>query len=123
VIVDDPDGVAAGWWRTQFDAMANVAATYTVPPDTVTGHTRMTAGTLQVFVPLSGLVDVEAEKPRLERAITETEQTLQRSAAKLANPNFVERAPAEVVSAERERVAEYGAQLEKLRTQLAELVQ
>jgi valyl-tRNA synthetase len=103
--------------------MANVAATYTVPPDTVTGHTRMTAGTLQVFVPLSGLVDVEAEKPRLERAITETEQTLQRSAAKLANPNFVERAPAEVVSAERERVAEYGAQLEKLRTQLAELVQ
>ncbi len=120
-LVDDPDAISAGWWRSQLAAMANVDATYEGPPPAVAGHTRMTAGSIQVFIPLAGLVDVEAERPRLEKAIAEAEQALQRSQAKLENPNFAERAPAEVVAGERERVAEFSAKLEKLRTQLSEL--
>ncbi|MDX2343034.1 MAG: hypothetical protein QNL12_04560 [Acidimicrobiia bacterium] len=46
---------------------------------------------------------------------------LERSQAKLSNPKFAERAPADVVAGERTRVAEASAKLEKLRTQLAEL--
>ena len=101
--------------------MVNVNAAYDGAPATVAGHTRMTAGSLQVFIPLDGLVDVAAERPRLEKAIAEAEKTLARSEGKLANPNFAERAPAEVVEAERERVTVAMAKLEKLRTQLAEL--
>ena len=119
--VDDPDGIAADWWQQQLGAMVNVNARYSGAPATVAGHTRMTAGSLQVFVPLDGLVDAEAERPRLEKAIAEAEKTLARSEGKLANPNFAERAPAEVVEAERERVTVAMAKLEKLRTQLAEL--
>ncbi len=120
-LVDDSDELAADWWQAQLAAMANVAATYAGPPETVSGHTRMTAGSMQLFVPLAGLVDVEAERPRLEKAISEAELSLGRSQAKLNNPNFTERAPAEVVTGERERVAELSEKLEKLRTQLAEL--
>jgi valyl-tRNA synthetase len=123
VLVDDPAGIAADWWRTQFAAMATVDASFEGVPSVVAGHTRMTAGAMQVFIPLAGLVDVEAEKPRLEKAIAETEKLLERSEAKLANPKFAERAPADVVAAERGRVVEHSAQLQKLRNQLAELTQ
>jgi valyl-tRNA synthetase len=121
VLVDDPDAVSAAWWRRQLSTLANVAARYDGAPEVVAGHTRITTGSMQVFIPLAGLVDVAAERPRLEKAIAEMEESLQKSRAKLANPKFAERAPAEVVAAERERVVEYGEKLERLRTQLAEL--
>ncbi len=120
-LVDDPDGIAADWWRDQLAAMVNVAAVYDGTPAQAAGHTRMTAGSMQLFIPLEGLVDVAAERPRLEKAIAEAEKALQRSEGKLSNPNFAERAPAEVVEGERERVVEMTAKLDKLRTQLAEL--
>jgi valyl-tRNA synthetase len=121
LLIDDPDAVPERWWQDQLAAMANVNAVYTGAPDAVAGHTRVTAGKIQAFVPLAGLVDVEAERPRLEKAITETEKLLERSQGKLSNPNFAQRAPADVVAGEKERVAELSAKLDKLRTQLDEL--
>ncbi len=122
VLIDDPDATAAPWWQDQFTALANVDAVYDGPPAAVAGHTRVTAGKIQAFIPLAGLVDVEAERPRLQKAIAESEKMLERSQAKLDNPNFADRAPAEVVAGEEQRVTEMSAKLEKLRTQLAELV-
>ncbi len=119
--IDDPESAASGWWQDQLAAMANVEAVYEGTPSSVTGHTRVTAGRMQAFIPLVGLVDVAAERPRLEKAIDETEKMLERSQAKLSNPKFAERAPADVVAGERTRVVEASAKLEKLRTQLAEL--
>ncbi len=119
--IDDPESAASRWWQDQLAAMANVEAVYEGTPSSVTGHTRVTAGRMQAFIPLAGLVDVAAERPRLEKAIDETEKMLERSQAKLSNPKFAERAPADVVAGERTRVAEASAKLEKLRTQLAEL--
>ncbi len=43
---------------------------------------------MQVFVPLAGLVDVAAEKPRLEKAIAETEKSLERSEGEARQPQF-----------------------------------
>ena len=60
-------------------------------------------------------------EPSGEQTIAETERLLERSTAKLANANFTEHAPADVVAAEKERVIEHTTKLEKLRTQLAEL--
>jgi valyl-tRNA synthetase len=121
LLVDDPAGIAQPWWREQVASMANVVAAYEGPPPQVAGHTRFTSDSLQAFVPLAGLVDVAAERPRLEKAIAETEQLLARSRGKLENPNFAERAPAEVVAGERRKVEEFTAKLEKLRVQLQEL--
>ena len=68
-----------------------------------------------------GLVDVAAERPRLQKALAEAEQLLARSEAKLANRNFTEKAPADVVAGEQGKVVEFSARIEKLRTQLEEL--
>ena len=78
-------------------------------------------GGLEVLVPLEGIVDTGAEIVRLERRIGKLEKDLARSRAKLANPSFIERAPAEVVAGERRRSGEIEAAIGKLETQLATL--
>ncbi|MDJ0960768.1 MAG: valine--tRNA ligase [Acidimicrobiia bacterium] len=121
VRLDDPDGLCQPWWRDQLKVLAGASISDDGAPDAASGHTRITAGRLQAFIPLAGLVDVDAERPRLEKAIAETEASLDKSHAKLSNANFVDRAPADVVEKERQKAAEFEAKLEKLRTQLQEL--
>jgi valyl-tRNA synthetase len=121
VVIDDPIGVCGDWWVDQLHALAGAEISTAGVPSEVAGHTRMTAGRLQAFIPLAGLVDVEAERPRLEKAIGDVEASLTKSRAKLENPNFRDRAPEEVVANEARKAEEYEATLRKLRTQLEEL--
>jgi len=62
-------------------------------------------------------VDVEAEKERLSKEISRLEGEIAKAETKLGNASFVERAPAQVVAQERERLASFGATLEKLKSQ------
>jgi valyl-tRNA synthetase len=119
--VEDRDGLAAPWWVEQLATMARVDADLSGTPDVLTGHTRLALGRIQAFIPLADLVDVAAERPRLEKAIAEAEQQLARSEGKLANPDFTSRAPEAVVTGERRKVEEMTAKLDRLRSQLAEL--
>jgi valyl-tRNA synthetase len=66
-------------------------------------------------------IDVEAERARLDREIARIAGEVQRAAAKLGNASFVERAPANVVAQERERLAGFEASLGRLREQRAKL--
>ena len=66
-------------------------------------------------------IDVAAEKMRLSKEVSALEDQIAKAGAKLANPNFVDRAPAAVVEQERRRLAQFQATLENLRTQLARL--
>jgi len=76
---------------------------------------------VQLFVPLGSLIDLGAEKKRLEAEIVEAEKYLASLGAKLANENFVARAPAPVVAAEKEKLAVQKEKVAKLKAQLAEL--
>jgi valyl-tRNA synthetase len=76
---------------------------------------------VEADIALEGLVDVEAERPRIEKAIAEVVASISRSHAKLDNPNFRDRAPEDVVAQEEERLAVQVAELDKQRSQLAEL--
>jgi valyl-tRNA synthetase len=67
------------------------------------------AGDVQIFVPLKGLVDVEAEEQRLSKEIAKVEKEIEQFSKKLENPAFVDRAPADIVAKEREKLAEVTA--------------
>ena len=80
------------------------------------------AGDVQIFVPLKGLVDVAAEEERLLKEIGKITKEIEMFAKKLENPAFVDRAPADIVAKEREKLAEVTAKkalleesLEKIR--------
>jgi valyl-tRNA synthetase len=66
-------------------------------------------------------VDKEAEQARLSKEISRLEGEIAKAHAKLGNESFVARAPAAVVEQEKERLANFGATLEKLRMQLVKL--
>jgi valyl-tRNA synthetase len=74
-----------------------------------------------VFVRLEGVVDFEAEKQRLRKEIERARKEIAFLEGKLGRPEFVERAPAEVVERERERLTEQRQTEQKLSTSLAAL--
>jgi valyl-tRNA synthetase len=75
----------------------------------------------QVFLPLEGLVDLAAEKERLAKEIAKLEKELETVQKKLANANFVDRAPAAVVEEHRQRERDFDSRLEQLRERVAGL--
>ena len=71
-------------------------------------------GDLNVFVPLEGLIDLEAEKSRLKKEIAKFQGLLNGLDKKLSQQSFLEKAPPEVVERERQRQQEYTDNLKKL---------
>ena len=66
-------------------------------------------------------VDPAAESERLKKEIARLEGEITKATAKLSNHSFVERAPAAVVTQEKERLANFKSTLEKLKPQLEKL--
>ncbi len=71
----------------------------------------------RIFMPLAELVDLEQEKARLDKEIAKAQKDLDGLNVKLDNPNFVNKAPANVVQAERDRREKLQTLLEKLTQQ------
>ncbi len=87
------------------------------PPAAATallGNTRM-------LVPMKGLIDVDAERGRLEKQIQRTKVDLERTRGKLDNANFVNNAPADVVTKEQQRALEFTSTIAQLTEQLEKL--
>ena len=78
-------------------------------------------GNMRLLIPMAGLIDKEAEIARLTKGIEKLEKDVQRIASKLENANFVDRAPADVVEKERQKLAELQSALDNLRTQLEKI--
>jgi valyl-tRNA synthetase len=78
-------------------------------------------GDLKVMVPLAGLIDVAAERERLEKELKKSLGDLEQIDKKLANANFVEKAPQQVVAKERDRASAVQATIDALKAQIAKL--
>jgi valyl-tRNA synthetase len=76
-------------------------------------------GASELYVELEGLVDLAAERQRLEKEIKRAADAMAFTRAKLARPDFTERAPAEIVEKEREKLAEQEALHAKLTASLS----
>ena len=62
-------------------------------------------GGITVHLPLAGMIDLEAERQRLQKELENIRKQIARSEGLLANANFVEKAPEHVVNREREKLA------------------
>jgi valyl-tRNA synthetase len=90
------------------------------PAEGIGGHAVLPDGTA-VFVPLGDAIDVERECARLQEELTRIDRQLKSVIGKLANEQFVSRAPAEVVEREREKEQSWREQRETLAAKLRAL--
>ena len=75
-------------------------------------------GEMKLLIPMAGLIDKDAEVARLQKEHDRKQQEYARVEAKLANENFVAKAPAAVVEKERSKLSEIKIAMEKLQEQL-----
>jgi valyl-tRNA synthetase len=82
----------------------------------------LVVGDVEVFLPLAGLIDLEAERARLSKELELADVDIARREARLGNAGFVEKAPVQVVQRERDGLAAVRVTAEKLRERLRQLV-
>ncbi|MGV0023554.1 valine--tRNA ligase [Phormidesmis priestleyi] len=75
-------------------------------------------GTVKVSIPLAGLVDLVAMRAKTEKDLHKVEAEIHSLSARLSNPKFVDKAPADVVQVARDALAEAEKQAEILRSKL-----
>ena len=78
-------------------------------------------GDLKLLVPLDGLVDLGAERARLDKELKRVESEIAKSRGKLASDTFVQNAPPVVVEQERQRLIDWTSQRDALATQRAKI--
>ncbi|MGV6817424.1 MAG: valine--tRNA ligase [Thiotrichales bacterium] len=75
------------------------------------------AGEMKILIPLAGLIDRDAELERLQKEINKVNGNLEKTQARLENPNFANKAPAAVVEQTRALADEQRTMLEQLQIQ------
>jgi valyl-tRNA synthetase len=112
-----PSGSHTALLRTHAPLVQSLArSTLTVDPRASRPRTSAlgVVGATELYVALEGVVDLAAERQRLEKEIRRAEEAIAFSRAKLSRREFAERAPADVVEKEREKVAAQEALRDKL---------
>jgi valyl-tRNA synthetase len=102
-------------------ALARAAITVTADGGRPASSAMATTPSGDVFVRLEGVVDFDAERQRLRKEVEKARKEIAFLEGKLGRPEFVERAPAEVVERERARLTEQRETERKLAASLAAL--
>ena len=90
-------------------------------PESTDGMVSVITDNARMFMPMAELVDLEKERTRMEKELANAKKQLDGQIAKLANENFVSRAPEKVVNVEREKKAKLEALIENLEESLKNL--
>lgn len=88
------------------------------PPPSATAF----VGELEIFIPMAGFINKEEESARLTKELAKLQKDLMVTENKLQNPQFIDKAPAEVVAKERARYEELKTTFSKLEKQLKEMM-
>ena len=78
-------------------------------------------GQMKILIPLAGLIDKDAERKRLVKERDRSAAEVARIENKLANPNFVDKAPPAVVAKVRERLATARSAVLEIERQIAKI--
>ncbi|TDQ37954.1 valine--tRNA ligase [Aureibacillus halotolerans] len=95
----------------------------TIDPDLTSPDKAMTSvlSGVELYLPLAGLVDIEAEVERMKAELKKLDAEVDRVEKKLANERFVSKAPAQVVEEERQKAVDYKEKRETVARRLEEL--
>jgi valyl-tRNA synthetase len=108
--------------RSYLLPLAGLSEVHVEPPGRKPPQAAVYVGPeLEIYVPLAGLIDVDAERERLTKELARVEQELAGMLRKLENPNFVAKAPPDVVEKDRARVDELKARKAKLQENLTRI--
>jgi len=112
-------------YRSHTEEIRNLARSGEVIVDTDIKKPPLSASAVvpgaEIFIPLEGLIDIEQERVRLEKQLEEKTAFLAKLTNKLKNKDFVARAPAEVVEAEKAKLVKTEELIEKLNKNLESL--
>jgi len=92
-------------------------ANYEPPKGTPSVHSELG----DLFLPLEGLQDVEAEKARLKKELDKAEAEIAKAETKLNNPNFSSKAPAHVLEEHQKRLLEWREKRDRIKASLDRL--
>jgi len=76
----------------------------------------------ELFIPLEGLINIESEKKRLEKELSNLKTQLEKVSKKLANADFLKNAPEDVIEREKGKKADFEEKIEKLNKNLEQLL-
>ena len=82
---------------------------------------QLSAGGITTYLPLAGMVDLEAERKRLQKELENVDNQIRRATGLLSNENFVGRAPEQVVQRERDKLEDLNAQRDQVAASLEQL--
>ena len=92
------------------------------PGEEVPAAATQLHGEIEILVPMAGLIDVGAERARLEKEIAKLETGLKAVSAKLNNKKFMDNAPEAVIAKERGKAQQMSGALTALQEKLEELM-
>src|SRR6266540_911395 len=72
----------------------------------------------ELFLPLEGLVDVEAEKARLKKELAKIDAEIEKVQSKLNNPDFAQKVPPNVLQEHKKRLADWQAKQQQVKSAL-----
>lgn len=93
------------------------SAVYVADASTLPPTATSLVGSLEVHVPMAGNIDKDAELARLDKEIQKIEKDITVLNGKLSNPKFVDKAPADVVAKEKDRLEAAKTSIAKLEEQ------
>jgi len=104
-----------------FERLASASDVFVAKEQAVEGAVQVAAQSARIFLPMDDLIDKDKERERLNRERTKCEKEIEIHTKKLANENFVSKAPEKVVNDIREKLAKSKELLEKIESSLAAL--
>ncbi|WP_211221274.1 valine--tRNA ligase [Ktedonobacter racemifer] len=105
----------------QFLARTEEPQLHTILESKIEQAMGLLAGSVEIYLPLAGMVDIAKELERIDKEIAQAQQECARLQGKLSNENFVAKAKPEVVAKEREKLVAQEERVTKLETRRAQL--
>ena len=121
IVSEKPEAFKAGEMYICKLAYADHITLADAAPDASEKMVSVVTNDAKIFMPLAELVDLEAERARLAKELEKAQKQVEGQERKLANENFVARAPEQVVATERERLEKAKALVENLTESLKNL--